>query len=252
MALPPSAGTCATVEAAARGCGEALDASKPDRVRSGSAPLASRHIPSLDGIRAGSFLIVFSNHALASWIPGQLGVTVFFFLSGFLITTLLRAEYEKNGSVSLRHFWLRRALRILPPLYLVVLGSALLALAIYPPGTVHGPAVASQLLLYANYYDGSKGVPGTAVIWSLAVEEHFYLLFPLLYVAMQRWRVSRKDQARLLWDCAGRCWSGAACWYWRCMPRAAGSSAGPTPASTRSCSAVRLRSATIRFSTDRC
>jgi len=70
-------------------------------------------------------------------------VTVFFFLSGYLITTLMRAEYEKNATVSLRHFWLRRALRILPPLYLVVLGSVLLALAVYPPGTVRGPAVAT-------------------------------------------------------------------------------------------------------------
>jgi len=60
---------------------------------------------------------VFGNHALSgSWIPGPFGVTVFFFLSGFLITTLMRAEHEKNGTVSLRHFWLRRALRILPPL----------------------------------------------------------------------------------------------------------------------------------------
>jgi peptidoglycan/LPS O-acetylase OafA/YrhL len=71
---------------------------------------------------------VFGNHAVSGrWFPGQLGVTVFFFLSGFLITTLMRAEYEKNGTVNLRHFWLRRALRILPPLYVMVLGSALLA-----------------------------------------------------------------------------------------------------------------------------
>ena len=172
---------------------------------------ASRHIPSLDGIRAGSFLIVFGNHALAGWIPGQLGVTVFFFLSGFLITTLMRAEYEKNRAVNLGHFWLRRALRILPPLYLVVLGSAALALAVYPPGTLYRPALAAQLLFYANYSDGHESVPGTAVVWSLAVEEHFYLLFPLLYVAMQRWRLSRKHQALLLWGLCG------AVLVWRCV-----------------------------------
>ena len=96
----------------------------------------------------------------------------------------MRAEYQKNATVNLRHFWLRRALRVLPPLYLVVLGSVLLALAVYPPGTVRSPAVASQLLFYANYYNGAPEVPGTRVIWSLAVEEHFYLLFPLLYVAL--------------------------------------------------------------------
>ena len=176
-----------------------------------STATASRHIPSLDGIRAASFLIVFGNHALASWIPGQLGVTVFFFLSGFLITTLMRAEYEKNQTVNLGHFWLRRALRILPPLYLVVLGSALLALVVYPPGTVYGSALAAQLLFFANYYDGHPSVPGTAVVWSLAVEEHFYLLFPLLYVGMERWRLSRRRQAWLLWGlCAGVL-------VWRCV-----------------------------------
>ncbi len=147
--------------------------------------------------------MVFGNHAVSGWIPGQFGVTVFFFLSGFLITTLMRCEYERNQSVNLRHFWLRRALRILPPLYLVVLGSALVALAVYPPGTVHGPALSAQLLFYANYYEGYPSIPGTAVVWSLAVEEHFYLVFPLLYVAMQRWGLSRRHQAWLLWGLCG-------------------------------------------------
>jgi peptidoglycan/LPS O-acetylase OafA/YrhL len=180
-------------------------------LQSASPPSTARHIPSLDGIRAGSFLIVFGSHAVSGLIPGQLGVTVFFFLSGFLITTLMRAEYERNHAVNLGHFWLRRMLRILPPLYLVVLGSAALALAVYPPGTVYRPALAAQLLFYANYSDGLESVPGTAVVWSLAVEEHFYLLFPLLYVAMQRWRLSGKHQAWLLWGLCG------VVLVWRCV-----------------------------------
>jgi len=119
--------TAAAPLAAERLPGESAVKRGADALLRGSVATTSRHIPSLNGIRAGSFLIVFGSHALGgSLIPGGLGVTVFFFLSGYLITTLMRAEYEKNATVSLRHFWLRRALRILPPLYLVVLGSVLL------------------------------------------------------------------------------------------------------------------------------
>src|SRR5277367_6687518 len=74
------------------------------------------HIPSLDGLRAVSFFIVFLAHSRLEWIvPGGFGVTVFFFLSGYLITTLMRLEVERTRDVSLKHFYLRRALRILPP-----------------------------------------------------------------------------------------------------------------------------------------
>jgi peptidoglycan/LPS O-acetylase OafA/YrhL len=136
------------------------------------------------------------------FVPGDFGVTVFFFLSGFLITTLMRSEFETTGSVNLQHFWLRRALRILPPFYLMLLAAILLALVLYPPGTIHGPTLAAQLLFFANYeaiYGVNRKVPGTGVLWSLAVEEHFYLLFPWLYVAMQRWHMPRARQALLLW-----------------------------------------------------
>jgi peptidoglycan/LPS O-acetylase OafA/YrhL len=171
-------------------------------------------IPSLDGIRAASFMLVFAVHAQGALIlPGDFGVNAFFFLSGFLITTLLRMEYESRGIVNIAHFWLRRALRVLPPFYVVAVGATLIALALYPPGTVRSPSMLAELLFYANYY-GIYGVnqeaPGTGVVWSLAVEEHFYLLFPLLYVSMQKWQLSRRNQAYLLW---GLC---AVVLAWRC------------------------------------
>jgi peptidoglycan/LPS O-acetylase OafA/YrhL len=175
-------------------------------------------IPSLDGLRAVSFLLVFGDHVgLGRAVPlvaGDLGVTIFFFLSGFIITTLMRLEFEKNGSVNLRHFWLRRALRILPPLFLVVGAAWLLTLLLYPPGTVYGPAMVAELLFYANYwgiYGVDRPAPGTGVVWSLAVEEHFYLLFPLLYTAMQKYRMPRQRQAFLLWSLC------AAVLAWRCV-----------------------------------
>lgn len=168
----------------------------------------SRHIPSLDGLRAISFLLVFVAHCgLDQYVPGGLGVTIFFFLSGFLITTLMRAEFQSNGAVNFRHFWLRRAFRILPPFYIVLVAGIAAALIFDPPGTLSGPAVAAQLLHVTNYwmiYRGIDGQPaGTGVYWSLAVEEHFYLLFPWFYVGMQKLRLPPFKQALCLWILCG-------------------------------------------------
>src|SRR5512142_971900 len=79
-------------------------------------------IPSLDGLRAVAFLMVFLGHgvpiALTRYVPPRFAVTIFFFLSGYLITTLMRIEAEKTGEISLRNFYLRRVLRIFPPFYI--------------------------------------------------------------------------------------------------------------------------------------
>jgi peptidoglycan/LPS O-acetylase OafA/YrhL len=166
------------------------------------------HIPSLDGIRALSFGLVFAGHAgLNSIVPAAFGVTVFFFLSGYLITTLLRMEMEKTGGISLTKFYLRRALRILPPFYLVfaLVFAAYLA-GLIPAATEPG-SIRSVLLHYANFYvvnHGDQGfLSGTGVYWSLAVEEHFYLIFPCLYLLIATTAPDRRSQAiRLLVLCA--------------------------------------------------
>jgi peptidoglycan/LPS O-acetylase OafA/YrhL len=191
-----------------------------------SPSLASaRHIPSLDGIRALSFLVVFLDHSSPPAVlrNGDLGVTTFFLLSGFLITTLMRREFDNYGSVAIGHFYLRRALRIMPPLYLVLLAASLTALLFYPRGTLDGPTLAAQALFYANYqsiYGTPREIPGTGGLWSLAVEEHFYLLFPWLYVAMRTWRLPRPGQAALLW---GLC---ALIMIWRCYLVSSGPRSG--------------------------
>jgi peptidoglycan/LPS O-acetylase OafA/YrhL len=172
-------------------------------------------IPSLDGIRALAFLSVFWAHAGVSYIPGGFGVTVFFFLSGYLITTLLRKEVEVTGTISFKLFYLRRVVRILPPFYLM-LALALLCAQI---GLVHTeiswPGFAAQALHYSNYWvihNSWNGlIEGTGVYWSLAVEEHFYLLFPALYLLLIRGSLSgRAQHAVLLGLCAlimlWRCW----------------------------------------------
>lgn len=155
-------------------------------------------IPSLDGLRAGSIAIVFLAHAGFSFVPGGFGVSFFFVISGFLITTLLCAELDRYGEISLREFYIRRAFRILPIFY-VVLFIALLAAAVgILRSGVDLDATLSQLLHYFNFYaifhTGYDIVPGTGVYWSLAIEEHFYVVFPLLFVAMNRRRWSRQRQ----------------------------------------------------------
>lgn len=168
----------------------------------------TRHIPSLDGLRAVSFLLVFVAHLDVNGIvPGGFGVTVFFFLSGFLITTLMRAEYDKNGLLNLRNFWLRRILRIWPPFYLVIVLTAAYTLLFEPSGTLRLHAMIAQALHFTNYWmmlHGLRGIPaGTDVFWSLAVEEHFYLMFPWLYLAMRKLKMDGRQQAILLWSLCG-------------------------------------------------
>ncbi|WP_395745876.1 acyltransferase family protein [Prosthecobacter sp.] len=159
------------------------------------------HIASLDGLRAVAIVIVFLSHAgLSHVVPGLFGVTVFFFLSGYLITTLLRMECERHGSADLRQFFLRRTLRILPPFYLVLGLIALLTACGVLSGGFHGQALTAQALFAANYWEIGGGIqpPGTEVLWSLAVEEHFYLLFPFFYLAMRRMLPRRRHQFVLL------------------------------------------------------
>jgi peptidoglycan/LPS O-acetylase OafA/YrhL len=171
-------------------------------------------IPSLDGVRAVSFLIVFLAHAGFPYIPGGFGVTVFFFLSGYLITTLLRKEAEESGTISFKLFYLRRVLRILPPFYTVLLLALGLTAIGLLPQNISMPAVAAQALHYANYWvvwHGWSGLPGgTGVYWSLAVEEHFYLLFPALYAVFIKLKLAPRTQHALLF---GLC---AVVLLWRC------------------------------------
>ena len=174
------------------------------------------HIPSLDGLRGVAFLIVFASHAVTPLVPGGFGVTIFFFLSGYLITTLLRVEWQSTGSVSLANFYKRRALRIFPNFYIVLVAATLLAGAdvlSFVGGRVQIWAVLCQALYannYLNIFHGDSGaVRGTGVLWSLAVEEHFYLVFPLIFLALMR--LTRRPAARV----AGLAALCAAALVWR-------------------------------------
>ncbi|HSV69356.1 MAG TPA: acyltransferase [Methylibium sp.] len=180
-------------------------------------PERGPYIPSLDGLRCVAILPVFLSHALIaanlpSVVPGNFGVTLFFFLSGYLITTLMRIEFERTGTVSFRLFYLRRALRIFPTCYLVL---ALAAAYGWYAGTTDPWWLLGQVLQLTNYQIISGGwmapiAPHTAVYWSLAVEEHFYLVFPAVFLLAVR-AGSRQRLAALLAIACGLVF------VWRCV-----------------------------------
>jgi len=147
-------------------------------------------IPSLDGVRAIAVTLVFFAHSgLEHIVPGGLGVTIFFVLSGYLISTLLRIEYAADGGVNYRAFYLRRFLRLMPPLAVIVaIAIVLSGFNVVEEFTAHG--FLAVMAYYGNYFviaNDFSGIPaGLGVVWSLAVEEHYYLLYPPLAAILLR------------------------------------------------------------------
>ena len=137
--------------------------------------------PGLDGVRGVAVALVVLAHLgpAGGWGAGSIGVGVFFTLSGFLITTLLLEEHGRTGGVALGSFWKRRARRLLPAL-------GLLLVVWFAVERRPGPVIAGAL--YGSNYARLAGLDVTGIghLWSLAVEEHFYVLWPLLFIAVRR------------------------------------------------------------------
>lgn len=166
------------------------------------------HRPSLDGVRGIAVLSVVMAHAqalifgrpLLTWIDfsgGFLGVDIFFVLSGFLITSLLLHEHETTGAISLKNFYIRRSLRLLPALVLllvIILGYSFLALS--AESAQQNLRFAGVVILYiTNWARAFEWIPGSDLLghlWSLAVEEQFYLLWPPVLLILLRLRISRR------------------------------------------------------------
>ena len=157
------------------------------------APTKLGYRPSLDGLRALSVAAVIFYHADVSWMPGGfLGVEIFFVVSGFLITSLLLEEKAHNGVISLRSFWIRRARRLLPALFLLLAVVSVASLLVYrdAAGRMGGDVLAAlayvfnwwQIFLDESYFAQAGRPPLLQHLWSLAVEEQFYLVFPPLFV----------------------------------------------------------------------
>jgi peptidoglycan/LPS O-acetylase OafA/YrhL len=146
--------------------------------------------PALDGLRAVAVLVVMLFHARAPLVPGgYVGVDVFFVLSGFLITSLLLAELDATGRIDLAGFWRRRLLRLAPALLAMLAAYVLVAPRLWPEVPDHGTQAALAALYLSDYSVAFWGTPSVlSHTWSLAVEMHFYLLWPLiLWTACRRW-----------------------------------------------------------------
>lgn len=158
-------------------------------------------LPALDGLRGLAILLVMIGHSPLPGLTaaGAVGVTVFFTLSGFLITALLLEEREDTGRVSLSKFYARRALRLLPALLVFLVAMTAFALAsdlsVSPsPGDLLG-----TLFYVGNLTTGMRGHDTVIThTWSLAVEEQFYIVWPLALIAVLRWRGRRA----LMWVAA--------------------------------------------------
>lgn len=186
----------------------------------------ARSIPSLDGLRAISVLMVIIAHARGTaGFPkwgfqqfgdiGNLGVKIFFVISGFLITSILLKEYAKSGTINLRRFYIRRSWRIFPAMYtyMAVIGLLTLAGAIVIPlrHFAYGG-------LYALNFLSGKHSKQLGHLWSLAVEEQFYLVWPVL-LAFFGLRAMRVCWAALLIAPLSRMaiatlWPGTGSWQW--------------------------------------
>lgn len=156
----------------------------------GSTPaILTGHRPWLDGVRALAVGMVLVQHAFAPIpiAPGFVGVGILFALSGYLITSLLLYERADRGSVSLPSFYLRRAARLLPALFLVVVVSDVVFAVQHDFEPIKGSVAA--LAYVSNYAQVVQPdfVPGFGPTWSLAVEEHFYLVWPLALLFVTRW-----------------------------------------------------------------
>ncbi|MEO1858024.1 MAG: acyltransferase, partial [Rubritalea sp.] len=149
------------------------------------------YIPSLDGIRTLSILIVIVSHAgFGHVVPGGLGVTTFFFLSGFLITIILMREYERTKTIHYPYFFVRRILRLAPPLFTCLAVAYGLTFIGVSQGGFSWTGILSQTFYLANYhliFQWPGEVPeGLGILWSLAVEEHFYLFYPVVLLFLMR------------------------------------------------------------------
>jgi peptidoglycan/LPS O-acetylase OafA/YrhL len=154
-----------------------------------------RYYSSLDGLRGVSILLVMFVHSLSMFSGGWVGVDMFFVLSGFLITVILLQEWTSRGSINLMSFYYRRALRLLPALFLVVGAVWVLTVLFLPAQELRlaYKSILGALFYYSNFRIPHYTSKGDMLIhtWSLSLEEQFYLVWPIALSILLRLRWNR-------------------------------------------------------------
>ena len=149
--------------------------------------LERKNLPGLDGVRMIAVMsVVLAHSGIGSFFSARHGVAGFFVLSGFLITWLLLKEHEKSGRVSLRNFYMRRSLRIFPAYYAFLFVS--IGWDLFRGNDDIKDVILPGLFYLINYHNALEGHSGSSLahLWSLAVEEQFYLLWPLIFIVLMK------------------------------------------------------------------
>ena len=171
-----------------------------------ASPVSLEYLPALDGIRGVAVVAVIATHTVATIPGGFLSVDVFFALSGYLITSLLVAEWRHSGTIALGRFWSHRARRLLPALFLMLTAvgaGAALWPQIFGSPSLRGDTLATVLYVanwhfiadHTNYFLASGNASPLLHTWSLAIEEQFYLVWPIVVLAVLRLRRRERSAA---------------------------------------------------------
>ncbi len=180
---------------------------KPTHPTSRRRAIERRYLPSVDGLRALAVLAVLAYHLNLPWAPGGLvGVTVFFVISGFLITGILCVELAETGRINLKRFWIRRVRRLFPAIALVVVVTAITAwfanqTLLYKLKTDLLPALFWftnwwYIFRQQSYFEAIAQPSPVLHFWSLSIEEQFYLIWPLIMLGLARVGVNHRGIRR--------------------------------------------------------
>jgi len=169
----------------------------PWKLDRGRAAGEMGYLPGLDGLRALAIIGVLLYHAGIDWLPGGfLGVDVFFVISGFLITSLVLEEYDRSGRIDFKRFYLGRARRLLPAVVVLLIVVGIAVLFVYQDALSAFRQDALATIFYVNnwwyvlvdqsYFESMGRPPLLKHLWSLSVEEQFYLLWPVVALLLVR------------------------------------------------------------------